>query len=346
MAFEITGTGRAVPYRRVSNDELSEKVDTSDEWIRSHTGIGFRHMVGEDCASSDLALEAAKKALAKAAGIEGLQQDEAEKALTEAALSLDMIVLATASPDYFGSPATACIVQDKLGAKNASAMDVTAGCSGFIYALETAAGLLSVGNRQRIMVIGSEVLTKFINWSDRSYCVLLGDGAGAVLLEKTPAPMEGKDKRGVLRTILKADGSGAEYILFRGGGGRAPFREGEASRPIWIEMNGQAVYNFAVKAMTDLISEIMMQEGITMNDVNWIIPHQANARIVQAAVKRLKIPEGVCFLNIEEYANTSAASIPIAMDELNRAGKLQTGDLIITVGFGSGLTYGANLIVW
>jgi 3-oxoacyl-[acyl-carrier-protein] synthase-3 len=350
MAFEIIGTGRAVPSRRVSNDELAkelaEKISTSDEWIRSHTGIGARYMADDDCTTSDLALEAAKKALAKAAGLEGLPAAEAEKGLADAALSLDMIVLATASPDYYGSPATACIVQEKLGAKNAGAMDLGAGCTGFIYALETAAGLLSVGDRKRIMVIGSEVLTKFANWNDRASCVLFGDGAAAVLLEKTSAPTEGKDKRGIIRTILKADGSGAKHIVFRGGGTAEPFKEGENNKPIHIELNGQAVYNFAVKAMTDTISDIIAQEGISVNDLAYIIPHQANARIVQAAVKRLKIPEEICIINIEEYANTSAASIPIALDELNRGGKLKTGDIILTVGFGSGLTYGANLIVW
>ena len=345
MAFEITGTGRSVPPRRVSNDELSKKIDTSDEWIRSHTGIGFRHMADDDCATSDLALDAARKALSKAAGLEGLPRNEAEKALAEAALSLDMIITATATPDYFGSPATACIVQEKLGAKNAAAMDLTAGCTGFIYALETAAGLLSVGNRKRIMVIGSETLTRFADWKDRGSCVLFGDGAGAVLIEKTSAPVEGKGKRGIIRTILKADGTGAEQIVFKGGGSREPFKDGYANRPIVLMPNGQAVYNFAVKAMAESITEILELEGITINDVSWIIPHQANARIVQAAIKRLKIPEGICYLNIEEYANTSAASIPIAMDELNRGGKIKTGDYVLTVGFGSGLTYGANLMV-
>jgi len=194
------------------------------------------------------------------------------------------------------------------------------------------------------MVIGSEVVTKFMNWNDRGSCVLFGDGAGAIVLEKKLEP--GRGKRGLIRSILKSDGSGAEHIIFKGGGGKEPFKEGEPSKPIFVEINGQAVYNFAVKAMTDLISEILREEGITINDLSRIIPHQANARIVQAAAKRLKIPEGICFLNIEEYANTSAASIPIALDELNRAGELKKGDLILTVGFGSGLTYGANLLVW
>ena len=335
MAIEIKGSASAIPSRRVTNDELPKDLDTSDEWIRSHTGIGARHISDTGVASSDLALEAAKKALAMA-----------YPDLSEAALSIDMIVLATATPDYYGSPATACIVQDKLGAKNAGAMDITAGCTGFIYALETAAGLLSINDRKRVLVIGADVLTKFADWTDRSSCVLFGDGAGAVILEKTPDTGE-NGKRGLFRTILRADGSGANHIMFKRGGSRNPFTAGETlENPIQIEMNGQAVYNFAVKAMTEIITDILFKEGISIDDVSWIIPHQANARIVRAAAKRLKIPEGKCFLNVEEYANTSAASIPIALDELNRGGNLKTGDLILTVGFGSGLTYGANLIMW
>ena len=353
MAFEIKGTGRAIPPRRVINDELPKELDTSDEWIRSHTGIGARHIAGSDTAASDLALEAAEKALIMACGKAKGQPPGTnasaynEGLLAEAALSLDIIVLATATPDFYGSPSTACLVQEKLGAKNAGAMDITAGCTGFIYALETAAGLLSLNGRKRALVIGSEVLSKFANWSDRGSCVLFGDGAGAVILEKTPSPWQGEGRRGLVRTLLKADGTGSGHIVFKGGGSRSPFKAGEIlEKPIYMEMNGQAVYNFAVKAMTDTISELLSIEGISINDVSTIIPHQANARIVQAAVKRLKIPEGKCFLNLEEYANTSAASIPIALDELNRAGKLKSGELILTVGFGAGLTYGANLIVW
>ena len=338
MSFEIIGTGRALPSRRVSNDELAEMVDTSDEWIRSHTGIGARHMADENTACSDLSLEAAKQALSMAFP---------EKTAEEAALALDLIIVATASPDFYGSPATACIVQGHLGAHNAGAMDITAGCTGFIYALETAAGLLSAGNRKHILVIGAEVLTKFADWTDRGTCVLLGDGAGAVILEKTDDSAEKKNHRGIIRTLLKADGSGAEHIGFERGGSRKPFIKGETiDKPIHLGMNGQAVYNFAVKAMTETIKDILLLEGISIDDVDLIIPHQANARIVQAAGKRLKIPEEKCYLNIEEYANTSAASIPICLDELNRSGKLKKDDLIITVGFGSGLTYGANLIVW
>jgi len=334
MAIEIIGTGRAVPARRVTNDELAKEIDTSDEWIRSHTGIGNRHIAGSETAASDLALEAAKKTLTMATG-------SAEEA---AALSLDVIIVATVTPDFIATPSTACVVQDKLGAKRACAMDISAGCTGFIYGLETAAGLLSVNDdRKRALVIGAEVLTKLADWSDRGSCVLFGDGAGAALLEKT----NDSGKRGIRRSILRADGSGAEHLICSRGGSRNPFKAGETiDKPPHIEMNGQAVYNFAVKAITDTVAELLFQEGITANDVAWIVPHQANARIIQAAAKRLRIPEEKFFLNIEEYANTSAASIPIALDELNRDGKLARGDLVIAIGFGGGLTYGASLIAW
>jgi 3-oxoacyl-[acyl-carrier-protein] synthase-3 len=337
MAFEITATGRGIPPRRVTNQDLAARLDTSDEWIRSHTGIGARRLIDEGFAASDLALEAAKNALAM------IDPD-----WQAAARTLDMIVLATVTPDHIGSPSTACILQDKLGAKQAAAMDVSAGCSGFIYALETAAGLLGLrAGKKRALVLGAEVLSRVTDWEDRTSCVLFGDGAGAVVMEKTPAPAEGPEKRGLLRTVLGADGSGAECLMIRRGGARFPFKAGETvDKPAHLEMNGRAVYNFAVKAMTSTIETLLAEEGLRVEDLAWIVPHQANARIVQAAASRLEIPEEKFFLNIEEYANTSGASIPIALDELNRSGKLLRGSLILTVGFGGGLTYGGNLIVW
>jgi 3-oxoacyl-[acyl-carrier-protein] synthase-3 len=362
MAIEIIATGKAVPSKRVTNDDLAAKVDTNDEWIRSHTGIGARHIADEATACSDLALEAAKQALVMAAGRTGdwnaavsYETDASrEAAIAEMALSLDFIIIATATPDFNGCPSTACVVQDKIGAKKAAAMDITAGCTGFVYGLETAAGLLSISKgRKRALVIGSDVLTKVANWNDRGTCVLFGDGAGAVLLEKTGNLSEGPGKKGLLRTILGADGSGTEYLINRRGGTRNPWKVGEVvDIPPHLEMDGRAVYNFAVKAVTETISNLIAEEGaaaaaaLTVDDLAWIVPHQANARIVQAAGKRLGIPEEKFFLNIEEYANTSAASIPIALDEMNRGGKLHKGDLILTVGFGGGLTYGGNLIVW
>ena len=339
MAIEITGTGRAVPAQKVTNNELAINIDTSDEWIRSHTGIGSRYIADENTACSDLAVLAGSQALIMAEP--GISPEEA-------ALSLDIIVVATATGDYYGCPSTACLVQDKLGAKNAGAFDLAAGCTGFIYALETAAGLLMVNpERRRALVIGSEVLTKFLDYSDRASCVLFGDGAGAAVIEKKPETGDGPQKRGLLRTTLSADGSGSEHIVFRGGGSRERGKNSQnPEKSVYIEINGQAVYNFAVKAVTDTVLKLLSLEGIGMDEIDRIIPHQANARIIQAAAKRLKISEEKFFLNIEEYANTSAASIPIALDELNRKGELKRGNLIMTLGFGGGLTYGGNLIRW
>ena len=340
MAIEIKATGKAIPSLRVSNDDLAKKIDTSDEWIRSHTGIGARHIADSETACSDLALSAAISTLEMMLMQEGCK----EKSLEEIALTIDMIVLASATQDYFGCPSTSCVVQHKLGAKNAATMDITAGCTGFIYALETAYALLSVNSsRKRALVIGSDILTRFTDWSDRGSCVLFGDGAGAVLIEKT----ECTERRGILRTILRADGSGYEHLMIKDGGSRNPFKDSQfIEKAPYIFMNGHAVYNFAVKAVVEIIEGFLVEEKISIDDISRIIPHQANARIVSAAGKRLGIPEEKFFLNIEEYANTSAASIPIALDELNRSGDIHRGDLILMVGFGAGLTYGGNLIVF
>jgi 3-oxoacyl-[acyl-carrier-protein] synthase-3 len=328
----------------VTNDDLAAKLDTGDEWIRSHTGIGARHIAGDGIAASDLALEAARNALTQA--VENrLVPETSVNGLAE---TLDLIVLGTSTPDYHVCPAVACIVQEGLGASRAAAMDIGAGCSGFVYGLETAAGLLEFhGGRKRALVIGAEVLSRFMDWNDRSTCVLFGDGAGAVLIEKTKASREGPGKRGILRTILGSDGSGADYLMVRKGGSRNAYRAGDiVDVPPHVEMNGRAVYNFAVKKVSETIVQLLSEENITIDDLGRIVPHQANARIIQAAAKRLGIPEGKFFMNIEEYANTSAASIPLALDELNRSGGIARGDMILIAGFGAGLTYGGGLIVW
>jgi 3-oxoacyl-[acyl-carrier-protein] synthase-3 len=317
---------------------LAKTLDTNDEWIRSHTGIGARHIADEHIACSDLALEAARNALSMA-----IEQEKCvEETIEELALTVDMVIVGSSTGDYFCCPATACIVQDAIGAKNAGAMDIVNACSGFIYALETGAGLLSVNTRRRrALIIGAEVLSRFVDWSDRSTCVLFGDGAGAVLLEKTDSRV------GVLCAILGADGSGAEYLVMKKGGSRDPFKKGDTlAAPPHIDMNGRAVYSFAVNAITGAITELLAAERLTIEDIAVIVPHQANARIVRAAAKRLNIPEEKFFLNIEEYANTSAASIPIALDELNRSGRLCKGDLVLCVAFGAGLTYGGSVIRW
>jgi 3-oxoacyl-[acyl-carrier-protein] synthase-3 len=337
MAIEIIATGRAIPPKRLTNDDLANRLDTTDAWIRSHTGIGARHVAEEGVATSDLALEAAQNTLVMAAGKMGISVE----ALAQ---SLDMIVLGSTSPDFYGVPSTACIVQDKLGARNAAALDITAACTGFIYGMEVAAGLLTVNkSRKRALVIGAEVLSRIADQNDRGTAILFGDGAGAVLIERTET--RDGDRRGLLRTILRADGSGAESLMIRHGGSRYPY-QGKGDDLPRVEMDGRAVYTFAVKVLAGIVEELLDEEKITIDDVARIIPHQANARIVHAAAKRLKIPENKFFLNIEEYAHTSAASIPIALDELNRTGEIKQGDLIMTIGFGGGLTYGGNLIIW
>jgi 3-oxoacyl-[acyl-carrier-protein] synthase-3 len=340
MAIEIIATGRSVPPRKVSNDELAKELDTSDDWIRSHTGIGNRHIADAGTATSDLAAAAARAALERIAERDGTDQ-------AAAAASIDLIVVATASPDYPGFPSVACLVQAAVGASAAAAFDLTAGCTGFVYALEAAAGMLAFGGRKRALVIGAEVLSRITDWTDRGSCVLFGDGAGAVALERTEAPAAGPGRRGLVRSFLGADGSGGDHLIIRRGGSRDPFKAGETvERPSVIAMNGRAVYNFAVRIVVETIERLLAAEGLQAGDLARIVPHQANARIVQAAAKRLGLAEDKFYMNIEEYANTSAASIPIALDELERAGALKRGDLILTVGFGAGLTYGGNLIVW
>jgi 3-oxoacyl-[acyl-carrier-protein] synthase-3 len=327
MKAVIRAVDFTVPKRKMANTELSSSLDTSDEWIRSHTGIGNRHIADSSQATSDLALEACRKVLRKS-GV------GAEK--------IDMVIVATATPDFIGFPSVACIVQDKLGAKNAGAMDVGAGCTGFIYALETARNFVTGGARH-VLVAGAEILSRIVDWKDRNTCVLFGDGAGAALVSADPASGD----RGILRSVLRADGSGARLLERTIGGTRFPFTEGMAD-PLQahLRMDGRQVYTFAVRVVSEGIGDLVEKGGFRLEEVNWIVPHQANARIIEAAAKRAKIPLKKFFMNIEEYANTSAASIPIALSEMCARGLLRHGDLIVTFGFGAGLTYGGNLIRW
>lgn len=337
MAIEIIATGRYLPVNRVTNDDLSHRVDTNDEWIRSHTGIGARHIAGEDEATSDLAIKAALNALEMVSPGNPY----------EAAKTIDLVIVGTSSPDYYGFPAVACLVQEALGIKNAGAFDLVAACSGFAYSLDAAAGMLLHGKRKRALVIGADTLSRITDWEDRATCVLFGDAAGAAILERTEAPSVGPEARGIIHSILGSDGSGATELMCERGGTRNPFKAGETiEKPTHIYMNGRAVYNFAVKAFTDTMEQLLEETGHTLSQVKKIIPHQANMRIIQAAAKRLKISEDMFFMNIEKYANTSNATIPVALDEYARTGELQKGDLIMTVGFGGGLTYAGNLIVW
>jgi 3-oxoacyl-[acyl-carrier-protein] synthase-3 len=332
MKAMIRAVGAYAPARVMTNQEMSTIVDTSDEWIREKTGVRSRHIAASDEATSDLAIRAARVALERA----GVPAE-----------AVDLILLATSTPDYPSFPSTACIVQDRIGARNAGAMDIVAACTGFIYALDTASAFIKSKKARNVLVIGAEVMSRVLDWTDRSTCVLFGDAAGAVIIERTDAPSEGPGKRGLIRSILGSDGSGYKELICERGGTRKPFKRGETvETPTHMDMNGRAVYNFAVKAFTDTLERLLEEEGITMDDVAKIIPHQANMRIIQAAAKRLKVSEDKFFMNIEKYANTSNATIPVALDEFARSGNLKKGDLIMTVGFGAGLTYGGNLIVW
>ncbi len=328
MNAVIRSTGTYVPVRRMSNDELPKNLDTSDEWIVSHTGIRNRHLAADDQATSDLALEAARKALHRA-----------QMLPTE----IDVILVATATPDFVGFPATACIVQDKLGASNAAAMDLTAGCTGFIYGLETARSFVASGFARNVLLIGAELLTRHVDWQDRNTCVLFGDGAGAVVV----SAQEGPEPTGVLATHVRSDGSGARLLERTAGGSRFPFQNGvTAQSDTYLKMEGRQVYNFAVRVIVETIQILLERGGLNVEQLKYIIPHQANVRIIEAAAKRARIPLEKFYINIQEFANTSAATIPIALAELQGKHMLEPGDLLLTVGFGAGLTYGGNLLRW
>jgi 3-oxoacyl-[acyl-carrier-protein] synthase III len=328
-AVTIESIGSFVPQRRVTNDQLAEFVDTSDQWIRSHTGIGARHLAEDATATSDLAVQAA---------LDAIERSDLTKE------DIDGIIVATATPDYVGFPSTACIIQDKLGLNGIAALDVVAGCTGFIYGLEVARGMILGGTMHHVLVIGAEKLSSIVNWKDRNTCVLFGDGAGCAILSASGSADE---RRGIKQTILYADGSGADCLIVPRGGSKAPLQGVTvAAEDVTIAMEGRKVYNFAVAKLAETIKTLMEDNDLTIDDVDRIIPHQANSRIIQAAANRLKIPMEKFFVNIEDYANTSAASIPIALKNLEDQKGLKKGDRIIIVGFGAGLTSGGSLLVW
>ncbi len=324
----INGIGAYLPPRIVTNDDLAHVMDTSDEWIYSHTGIKARRIADDSIAASDLAVEASRQAI----GRSSIEAGE-----------IDLVLLATSTPDYPGLPATASIVQDRLGILRAGAMDLVAACSGFVYGVDTARVYVLSGAARNVLVIGSEVYSRILNWEDRSTCVLFGDGAGAAVVS---AVEDGAaEDRGILDGYLRSKGSGHHTLWRKAGGSRNPVApENETDR--FLSMDGRAVYNFAVSAIIETIQVLLSRNGLTMEDVSYVVPHQANRRIIQAACKRAGFPEERFFTNLERYANTSAASIPIAMEELAAGGLLTPGDVLVTVGFGSGLSYGGNLIRW
>lgn len=320
----ILSTGSYVPPTILTNDELAARVDTSDEWIYSHTGIRARRIASDDQATSDLAIAAGRQALERA----GLDPRD-----------LDMVLVATSTPDYLGFPATASIVQHGLGAVNAGAMDMAAACTGFVYALETARAYIVAGTAKHVLVIGAEVFSRIVDWTDRNTCILFGDGAGAVLVGSA-ALGEGW----FAPSLLRSDGAGAPALLRPAGGTRKPIADRPAD--LFMAMDGRRVYAFAITVVKDIILEILQKNGVTLDQVDWVVPHQANARIVASAAQRLGLPLERFYLNMERYANTSGATIPLALAEMDQAGLIQRGQLIVTVGFGAGLSWGSNLFRW
>lgn len=321
----ITGIGAYVPKGILTNKDLEKIVDTSDEWITTRTGIQERRIAAEKETASDLALEAAKIAL-KRAGVR--------------ARNLDYIIFATATPDML-FPSAACVLQHKLGAKHAACFDIAAGCSGFIYALSIAEKYIASGDANHILVVGAEVLSRIVDWSDRTTCVLFGDGAGAAVI----SAMEGD--RGIISTIIKSDGSYGDLLKLPGGGSLYPASHETVDNKLhYIKMQGNEVFKKAVKAMEDIAAEILEKNGFEGKDVDLLVPHQANLRIISAVQKRVNIPENRTYVNIHKYGNTSAASIPIALYEASERGFLRERDLVLCVAFGAGFTWGAGLIRW
>ncbi len=318
----IVGTGHYVPSRVLTNFDLEKMVDTTDEWIVTRTGIRERRIAAEHEACSDLSLAAAREALAMA-GLDAKQ--------------LDGIIVGTISGDM-QFPATGTFLQDRLGATNAAALDLSAACSGFIYGVNVAHGMIVSGQMERVLVIGAEVLTKFVDWNDRSTCVLFGDGAGAVIMEAC------EPGQGILATHMKSDGSLAELLCLPGGGSRNPLTPSTfAERTRYIKMKGDGVFKWAVRAMVDASHAVLEQAGCRLADVALVVPHQANVRIIDAVVERLEIPSERVVVNLDRYGNTSSATIPIAFDEAVRAGRVKKGDLVLFTGFGGGFTWGSVL---
>ena len=321
----VVGWGKYVPQRVLTNDDLSQMVDTSDEWIRSRTGICERRLAEDGEATASLAIQAARQAL-EVAGLGPSQ--------------LDLIVVATVTSDYL-FPATACLVQDALGASRAVAFDLSAGCSGFVYGLSVAAHLLSAGVYGTALVIGAETLSRITNWADRNTCVLFGDGAGAVVLQA------GENEGGVLATALGADGSGGDLLHVPAGGSRMPASHRTVAEGLhFVQMKGREIFRFAVRIIPAATREVLGKAGLSLADLNLLIPHQANQRIIEAAVRALDVPPEEVYSNLERYGNTSAASIPIALSEAAEEGLIQPGSLVVCVGFGAGLTWGAAAIRW
>ena len=338
MSIRILGTGSYLPPKVVTNDDVARKLDTTDEWIYSHTGIHSRHVAGKDESTSTMAAKAAEAAMAAAK----VSPDE-----------IGLIVLATSTPDYNPFPSTACVVQGLLGCKNAGAFDLQAACAGFVYALEQARGFVNFYPDKKALVIGAETLTRVLDWNDRSSCILFGDGAGAVVLG-CDDPAGQASAKTTAHTILGADGLGSHFIT-RSGGCREPLEfDKETGIPLpatsveapVMTLMGHDVFAFAVRTLSKVARDLCEKLGTSPEDLDRVFAHQANGRIIEAVARRMKLPLDKFWLNLETTANTSAASIPISLDQAVKAGELKDGMKIVMVGFGAGLTYAGTYCTW
>ena len=324
-AAGIIGVGCYLPEKTLTNQDLEKIVNTSDDWIIERTGIRTRHIAAPEQATSDLSYEAALRALA-----------DAETKPEE----LDLIIVATETPDY-KYPSTACLLQAKLGAKNAACFDLSAGCSGFVYALGISSQSIVSGLYKKILLVGAETLSRIINWTDRNTCVLFGDGAGAAVLGRV------EEGYGVLAIDLGADGTGGEHLIQPGGGSRNPASHATVdAHDHTIHMNGREVFKFATRRMPNACKTILHKAGMTIDDVTLLIPHQANRRIIDNAINRLKIDRERVWVNIDRHGNMSAACIPVSLTEAQEAGRLHKGDNVMLVAFGAGLTWAGALVKW
>lgn len=321
----IAGTGSALPKKVLTNFDLEKMVETSDEWITTRTGIKERRIAEENEYLSPLAIEASQKALEKA----GVDPEE-----------IDLVICATVTPDQL-TPSTANFIQEGLKAKRAVGFDISAGCSGFLFALSVADHYIKAGTARTALVIGAEVLSKYVNWKDRVTCIIFADGAGAVVLSRVEPP------RGLLSTCIRSDGAMADYISIPAGGSRIPITPEVLKRgDHLIHMKGNETFKIAIRSLTEVSKHVLEEQDLVPDDVTYFIPHQANIRIIEAVGQRLKIPNERVFANIDRIGNTSAASIPIALDELARADKIRRGDILLMSAFGAGLTWGAALCRW
>jgi 3-oxoacyl-[acyl-carrier-protein] synthase-3 len=316
----IAGTGSYLPEKVLTNADLEKLVDTSDEWIVSRSGIRERHLIGDGQTTSDMAVEAAKLAM-QAAGVE--------------ASELELIIVGTTTPDFI-FPSTACLVQNRLGALGCAAFDVNAACSGFLFGLSVADKFIRTGTVKTALVIGAEALTRMLDWSDRNTCVLFGDGAGAVVLKAD-------SETGILSTHLHADGSKKD-LLHCPVGVSSGFREGEKNAGVRVMMTGSEVFKYAVKALDAVVEETLAANGLDRHAIDWLIPHQANLRIIEATAKRLDMPMERVFVTVHKHGNTSSGSVPLALDEAVRSGKVQRGQLLLLEAFGGGFTWGSALL--